>query len=59
MWKNFFGTIGARSRVSSSGDPLARLVGAAALEHSRIVGDVEDGDLVAVEEADAVARRRT
>ena len=53
MWKNFFGTIGARRRVSSSSDALAGLVRPAALEVLAHRRDVEHGDLVAVEDADA------
>ena len=52
VWKNFFGTIGARSRVSASAHALAGLVGAAALEVLAHRRHVEDGDLLAVEHAD-------
>ena len=53
MWKNFFGTIGGRSRAPSSGDPLAGLVRAAALEVLAHRRHVEDGDLLAVDASDA------
>ena len=51
MWKNFFGTIGARSLVSSSAIRSPRVVRAALLEQATHRGDVEHGDLVAVEDA--------
>ena len=52
VWKNFFGTIGARSRASASGDALAVVVGAAALEVLAHRRDVEADDLVAVDPPD-------
>ena len=53
MWKNFFGTIGARSSRLCERDALAGLVRAAPLEELAHRRDVEDDDLVAVEDADA------
>ena len=58
MWKNFFGTIGARSSLSASGDALARLVRAAVLEELAHRRHVENDDLVAVDVADAVVVER-
>ena len=52
VWKNFFGTIGARSRVLGERHTLARLVGTAALEPLAHRRDVEHGDLLALEHAD-------
>ena len=53
VWKNFFGTIGGRSRAPSSGNALAGLVRAAALEVLPHRRHVEDGDLVALDASDA------
>ena len=52
MWKNFFGTIGARSRASASGARSRRVVGAAALEVLAHRRHVEADDLVAVDAPD-------
>ncbi len=55
MWKNFFGTIGARSRAAASVAALARLGGAAAGEVAAHVGHVEADDLVALDPPDLAA----
>ncbi len=52
VWKNFFGTIGARSFASASVRPLAGLVGAAALEPLAHRRHVEPDDLLPVDVAD-------
>ena len=52
VWKNFFGTIGARSRTSVSGDALAGLVRAAPLEPLAHRRHVEADDLLAMDAAD-------
>ena len=52
VWKNFFGTIGGRSRTPSSGTRSPGLGGAAALEPLAHRRHVEDDDLVAFDAAD-------
>ena len=52
VWKNFFGTIGARELRLRQRRPLAGLVGAAALEPLAHRRHVEPDDLLAVEVAD-------
>ena len=52
MWKNFFGTIGGRSRRALERHALAGLGGAAALEELPHRRHVEDDDLVALDAAD-------
>ena len=52
VWKNFFGTIGARSRTSASGARSAVSSAPPRSKYSRIVGDVEAHDLLAVDAPD-------
>ena len=49
VWKNFFGTIGGRSRAPAERHPLAGLGGAAALEPLAHRRHVEHDDLVALD----------
>ena len=56
VWKNFFGMIGGRRYVSSSGIRSSVSSAPAVLEELAHGRDVEDDDLVPVEEPDPVVR---
>ena len=58
VWKNFFGTIGARSFAVASVGALGRVLGAAALEVLAHARNVEPDDLVAVDPSRPCRRRR-